>query len=40
LYFVVVLTDDDGNFSENSNELAIKLSMGVPFNVRVTVSSQ
>ena len=40
LYFVVVLTDDDGNFSENSNELAIKLSMGVPFNVKVTVSSQ
>jgi len=40
LYFVVVLTDDDGNFSANSNELAVKLSMGVPFNVRVTVSTQ
>jgi len=40
LYFVVVLTDNDGNFSQNSNELAVKLSMGVPFNVRVTVSAQ
>ena len=40
LYFVVVLTDDDGNFSANSNEEAVKLSMGVPFNVRVTVSAQ
>jgi len=40
MYFVVVLTDNDGNFSENSNEVAVKLSMGVPFNVRVTVFSQ
>jgi len=40
LYFVVVLIDDDGNFSQNSNEVAVKLSMGVPFNVRVTVSAQ
>jgi len=40
LYFVAVLMDDDGNFSANSNEVAVKLSMGVPFNVRVTVSSQ
>ena len=40
MYFVAVLTDNDGNFSQNSNEVAVKLSMGVPFNVRVTVSSQ
>ena len=40
LYFVVVLTDSNGNFSDNSNEVAVKLSMGVPFNIRVTVSSQ
>jgi len=40
IYFVIVLTDDDGNFSANSNEVAVKLSMGVPFNVRVTVSTQ
>ena len=40
LYFVVVLTDDDGNFSANSNEEAVKLSMGVPFNLKVTVTSK
>jgi hypothetical protein len=40
LYFVVVAHDDDGNFSPNSNEVAVKLVMGVPFNLRVNVSAQ
>lgn len=40
IYFVVVLTDNDGNFSANSNEVAVKLVMGVPFGLRVTVQSQ
>jgi len=40
IYFVVVLTDNDGNFSSNSNEVAVKLSMGVPFGLRVTVQAQ
>jgi len=40
IYFVVVLTDNDGNFSANSNEAAVKLSMGVPFGLRVTVQAQ
>ena len=39
-YYVVVAFDNDGNFSPNSNEVAVKLTMGVPFNLRVTVSSQ
>lgn len=40
IYFVVVLTDNDGNFSPNSNEVAVKLAMGVPFGLRVTVTAQ
>jgi hypothetical protein len=40
MYFVVVAHDDDGNFSPSSNELAVKLVMGVPFNLKVTVSSE
>jgi hypothetical protein len=40
IYFVVVLTDNDGNFSPNSNEVAIKLAMGVPFGLKVTVISE
>jgi hypothetical protein len=40
LYFVVVAFDNSGNFSPNSNEVAVKLSMGVPFNLRVTVQAQ
>lgn len=39
MYFVVVLVDNDGNFSANSNEVAVKLSMGVPFNLTVTVKT-
>ena len=39
-YYVVVAFDNDGNFSPNSNEIAVKLSMGVPFNLRVTVQAQ
>ena len=40
IYFVVVLTDNDGNFSANSNEVAVKLAMGVPFGLRVTIQAQ
>jgi len=40
LYFTVVAFDNNGNFSPNSNEVAVKLAMGVPFNLKVTVSSQ
>ena len=40
IYFVVVLTDNDGNYSANSNEAAVRLSMGVPFNLKVTVTAQ
>lgn len=40
IYFVVVLHDNDGNFSANSNEAAVKLAMGVPFGLRVTVQAQ
>lgn len=40
LYFVVVAFDNEGNFSPNSNEVAVKLAMGVPFNLRVTVQAQ
>jgi hypothetical protein len=40
IYFVVVLTDNDGNFSPNSNEAAVKLSMGIPFGLKVTVLAQ
>jgi len=38
-YYVVVAFDNSGNFSPNSNEMGKKLSMGVPFNLKVTVSS-
>lgn len=37
LYFVVEAYDDDGNKSTYSNEISIKLTMGVPFNLKVTV---
>lgn len=40
LYFVAILVDYSGNTSQNSNEVAVKLAMGVPFNIRVTVNSQ
>jgi hypothetical protein len=40
IYFVVVLADNDGNFSANSNEAAVKLSMGIPFGLRVTITTQ
>lgn len=40
LYFVVVLTDNDNNFSANSNEAAVKMAMGVPFGLRVNVTSE
>ena len=40
LYFVVVAFDNNNNYSQNSNEAAVKLAMGVPFNLRVTVISQ
>jgi hypothetical protein len=39
IYFVVVLTDNENNFSANSNEAAVKLSMGIPFGLRVTVTT-
>jgi len=40
MYFVVVAHDDDGNFSPSSNEVVVKLTMGVPFNLKVSVSSE
>jgi hypothetical protein len=40
IYFVVVLTDNDGNFSPNSNEAAVKLAMGVPFGLKVTLTAE
>lgn len=39
MYFVVVAQDDDGNTSYSSNEVAIKLVMGVPFNLKVNVGT-
>jgi hypothetical protein len=37
MYFVIVAVDNDGNSSANSTELAVKLAMGVPFNLEVQV---
>jgi len=39
LYFVVAAYDDDDNRSADSAEVAIKLTMGVPFNLKVTVTA-
>jgi hypothetical protein len=40
LYFVVDAHDDDENHSAKSVEVAVKLTMGVPFNLKVTVSTE
>lgn len=40
IYFVVVLADNDGNFSPNSNEAAVKLAMGVPFGLKVNLTAE
>jgi len=39
LYFVVAAYDNDNNRSADSAEVAVKLTMGVPFNLKVTVTA-
>jgi hypothetical protein len=39
VYFVVKAEDTEENLSENSEEVAVKASMGVPFSLTVTVTT-